>query len=161
MNSAAVGRLKRLVLACWLTGMVGCASLPRIVPDMALPREASVQVADAGGPLSPERSKAVLDALKSRKQDSNIFDRHLALEEAIVGSPLVAGNKVRLLQDGAATFDAMLAAIGDARDHINLETYIIESDEVGHLLRRCAAGQAAPGRTGEPHLRQRRRLSRA
>jgi cardiolipin synthase len=38
---------------------------------------------------------------------------------------------VALLQDGNATYDAMFAAIRDARDHINLETYIFEADETG------------------------------
>jgi cardiolipin synthase len=50
-----------------------------------------------------------------------------------------------LLQDGPATYQAMLAAIGKARDHINLETYIVEDDEVGRqfadlLLQKQAQG---------------------
>jgi cardiolipin synthase len=44
---------------------------------------------------------------------------------------LVAGNRVRLLQDGPETYRAMLAAIEAATDHINMETYILEDDEVG------------------------------
>jgi cardiolipin synthase len=36
-----------------------------------------------------------------------------------------------LLQDGPATYAAMFAAIRAARDHINLESYIIEDDEIG------------------------------
>jgi cardiolipin synthase len=36
-----------------------------------------------------------------------------------------------LLQDGKATYAAMFAAIASAQDHINLESYIIEDDEVG------------------------------
>ena len=46
------------------------------------------------GPLSAERSKAIIDRLKASGAETNIFDVHLALEEAIVGSPLTAGNKV-------------------------------------------------------------------
>jgi cardiolipin synthase A/B len=114
--------------------MAGCASLPRLVPDMAVQRGTPAKVVDAHGPLSAQRSKEILDVLRSRKQHSSFLDRHLALEEAIVGSPLVAGNKVRLLQDGAPTYDAMLATIRGARDHVNLETYIIEGDEVGRLF---------------------------
>jgi cardiolipin synthase len=53
------------------------------------------------------------------------------LEEAVAGSPLVIGNKVTLLKDGPATYQAMLAAIGRARDHVNLETYIFEDDATG------------------------------
>ena len=46
-------------------------------------------------------------------------------------SPLLTGNRVRLLQDGPDTYRAMFAAILAARDHINMETYILEDDEVG------------------------------
>ena len=41
------------------------------------------------------------------------------------------GNQVKLLQDGPATYQAMFAAIEAAQDHINMETYILEADEVG------------------------------
>jgi cardiolipin synthase len=44
---------------------------------------------------------------------------------------LVVGNKVTLLVDGPATYDVMFKAIQNAKDHINLETYIFEDDEVG------------------------------
>jgi len=70
----------------------------------------------ARGPLSAAQSKAILDRLASRGQDTSIFDRHLALEEAIVGSPLTTGNRVVLLQDGPATYRAMLSVILAARE---------------------------------------------
>lgn len=121
----------RHVLAVALLGLVGCSSLPVIVPDLARRPGPPVQLEGARGPLTAARSKAVLDRLSSRGQDTDIFARHLALEEAIVGSPLTTGNQVQLLQDGPATYRAMLAAIKAARDHIHMETYIIEDDEVG------------------------------
>ncbi|WP_246265335.1 cardiolipin synthase [Aromatoleum diolicum] len=105
-------------------------SLPTIVPDLAR-RDPAVQLQGARGPLSAEQSKAILDRLAARGQETDIFERHLALEEAIVGSPLTTGNHVLLLQDGPATYGAMLAAIAGARDHINMETYILDDDEMG------------------------------
>jgi len=45
---------------------------------------------------------------------------------------LMVGNSVVLLQDGPATFARMFAAIRGAKDHINMETYIIEDDEIGN-----------------------------
>jgi len=114
-----------------LAGLACCASLPTIVPDLARAPGRPVQLEGAGGPLSAAQSKAILDRLSSRGQETGIFDRHLALEEAIVGSPLTAGNRVVLLQDGPATYGAMLAAILAARDHINMETYILDDDDVG------------------------------
>ncbi len=114
----------------WLC-IAGCSSLPTIVPDLARPAGAAVQLEGSRGPLSAAQSKAVLDGLGASGQPTSIFDRHLALEEAIVGSPLTTGNQVSLLKDGPATYRAMLAAIAAARDHINMETYILDDDEVG------------------------------
>jgi cardiolipin synthase A/B len=57
----------------------------------------------------------------------------------------VLGNKLTLLQDGPATYEAMFAVMREARDHIHLETYIFADDEVGQrfaelLLDKQAAG---------------------
>lgn len=116
-----------LALLC----LAGCSTLPTIVPDLGPATGPAIQLEDASGPLSAAKSKAVLDGLKKQSKDTDIFDRHLALEEAIAGSPLTTGNQVILLQDGPATYAAMLAAIKVARDHINMETYILDDDEVG------------------------------
>jgi len=139
-------RLARAAVAALrLAGAAGCGSLPTVVPDMALYPSRPVQLEGARGPLTAQQSKAVLAKLAARGEETSIFDRHLALEESIVGSPLVTGNKVTLLQDGPATFKAMFDAIGGARDHVNIETYIIEDDEVGRkfadaLIERQARG---------------------
>ena len=98
---------------------------------MAMRSRQPVQIEGARGPLSPQQSKAILEKLKARGAATDIFDRHLALEEAVSESPLVIGNKVTLLADGPATYESMFAAIRNAKDHINMETYIIEDDEVG------------------------------
>jgi cardiolipin synthase len=121
----------RLGLALGLLCLAACSSLPTVVPDLAQRDGPPVQLEGAVGPLSAAQSKAILDALSSRGQDTDIFDRHLALEEAIVGSPLTVGNEVLLLRDGPATYQAMFAAILAAQDHINMETFILEDDEVG------------------------------
>ena len=114
--------------------LAGCSSLPTLVPDLALPRGTPVPLVGPGGPLSAERSRAILAGLNKSGTETDIFSRHLALEEAIVGSPLTTGNRVTLLQDGAATYRAMLAAIAAAREHINMETYILDDDDVGRLF---------------------------
>ena len=111
--------------------LAGCSSIPIMVPDMALQPSRPVQLEGEQGPLSAAQSKAILARLEKHGDETNIFDKHLALESEIVGSPLVAGNKVELLIDGPATYDAMFAAIEGAQNHINMETYIIEDDEIG------------------------------
>lgn len=118
-------------LILFIPPLVGCTSLPTFVPDLALRVNAPVLLDGAHGPLTAEQSKAILNRLSSSNKNTGIFDRHLALEEAISGSPLTIGNKVRLLQNGPATYKAMLDAIMTAKDHINMETYILDDDEVG------------------------------
>ena len=114
-----------------VTVLTGCSTLPTIASDMAMNPAQPIQLEGARGPLSSQQTKAILKRLQARGEATSIFDRHLALEQAIVGSPLVVGNKVVLLQDGPATFQAMFNAIRNAKDNINMETYIIEDDEVG------------------------------
>jgi len=134
-----------LKAALVLAALGGCSSLPTIVPDMSRRASPPVQLEGARGPLTARQSKAILDRLSSRGEQTSIFDRHLAMEEAIVGSPLMTGNKVVLLQDGPATYQRMFAAIHAAKDHINLETYIIEDDEVGNRFAEALIGKQAQG----------------
>jgi cardiolipin synthase A/B len=63
----------------------------------------------------------------------------LGLREIRAGKPLdeshwVPGNRVRLLEDGPASYRAMFDAIARAHDSVNLETYILEGDGVGEKL---------------------------
>lgn len=123
--------------------LAGCSSLPTIVPDLA--RDRPVQLEGTGGALSVAHSQAVLGRLESRSPDTGIFTHHLAREEAIVGSPLTTGNQVHLLQDGPATYQAMYAAILAARDHINMETYILDDDEVGQRFAQALIARQREG----------------
>jgi cardiolipin synthase len=113
---------------------------------MEPPHAKAVEFDSARGPVSASRSAAIIDALKSQSGDIDILQKHLATEQAInADSPLVLGNKLTLLQDGPATYQAMFAAMRAAKDHINLETYIFEDDDIGKqfadlLLERQAAG---------------------
>lgn len=125
--------------------LVGCGSLPVISLDMAMKPKHPILFEGANGILTTQQSKSILTKLKKNSDDTNIFDKHLALETEIVGSPLVIGNKVTLLVDGVATYKAMFAAIENAKNHINIETYIIDNDEVGHrfvdlLMRKQRSG---------------------
>ena len=120
----------RVFPALALAALVGCNTLPTIERDTTS-HSSAAQLDGVRGPLSAQQSKAILDRLKSRGQETSIFDRHLALEEGIVGTPLMVGNKVVLLQNGPATYKAMLTAIAGARNHINMESYIFEDDEIG------------------------------
>jgi cardiolipin synthase len=119
-----------LILFFIANGLLGCSSIPTMVPDMALESNKPLLLEGAHGPLSSKQSKIILNKLKKGGESTNIFDQHLTLEAEISGTPLVVGNHVDLLIDGPETYDAMLKAIDQAKDHINLETYIIDNDEV-------------------------------
>jgi cardiolipin synthase len=119
------------LLALFLAAAYGCSTLPTIDPEAGSRPSQAVQLDGARGPLTAQQSKAVLARLESSGEETGIFERHLALEGEIAGSPLVVGNRVSLLKDGPATYAAMFQAIAAARDHIHMETYIIEDDEVG------------------------------
>jgi cardiolipin synthase len=52
----------------------------------------------------------------------------------VSAQPLVEGNRARILIDGPRAHDAMFAAMAAARDHISLETYILDAGAVGERL---------------------------
>ncbi len=114
-----------------LFAAAGCATLPDSDAVLARHGAQAARFASASGPVSASRSAAIVAELKRRSGDLDILEKQIALEQSIVGSPLVIGNKVTLLEDGPATYAAMFAAIRAATDHINIESYIIEDDEIG------------------------------
>lgn len=124
--------LKRAALAAiGLLAFAGCATLPDTDELIARHAGQTARFENARGPVSAKRSAAVLAELQRKSGDLDILDKQIALEQAVVGSPLVMGNKVTLLQDGMVTYTAMFAAIRAAQSHINLESYIIEDDHIG------------------------------
>jgi cardiolipin synthase len=64
---------------------------------------------------------------------------------AVSGWPLTAANRVDLLHDAAAIFDAMIAAIDAAREYVYFSTYIFDG---GALGRRFAAALTAAAERG-------------
>lgn len=67
--------------------------------------------------------------------DSDL-ERHIGAMAGGAGPALVTDNSVRLLVDGPEAYAAMFHAIATARSSINLEVYILESDEVGESLKK-------------------------
>lgn len=56
-----------------------------------------------------------------------------------------SGNRVELMRNGPRTFEAMLAAIDDARDFVSLESYMVMSDSVGNRFADALIAAAARG----------------
>jgi cardiolipin synthase len=111
------------------------------VPNGRKPR----QIVSAKGLISPQKSKAIMDRLKKSVAPTDLLSLHSTVVESVTESPLTKGNRVTLLADGQAAYAAMFKAMQLARDHINLESYIIEDDETGRyfadlLLRKQSEG---------------------
>ena len=125
----------------------GCATLPNVSEkiDAAPAAQEPRQIVSAKGLLSPKQSKAIMDRLKRSVDPTDILERYTAVVESVTESPLTKGNKVTLLADGQDAYAAMFKAMQSASDHINLETYIIDDDDVGRkfsdlLLKKQAEG---------------------
>lgn len=58
---------------------------------------------------------------------------------------LTEGNRVEIYTDGSELFDALFAAIRDARHHIHLEYFIVNNDELGWEVVHVLAAKAAEG----------------
>ncbi len=109
------------------------AALPNVsekideAPTAKKPR----QIVSSKGLLSPQKSNAIMERLRRSVDPTDILERHNVVVESVTESPLTKGNKVTLLADGQATYAAMFKALQNAKNHINLESYIIEDDETG------------------------------
>jgi len=129
-----------------LLALQACAGLPDSGRDQAQPHARRVQFEGTRGPVTASQGRTILSALSGSEPASDVLQKHLAYEQSVnADSPLVLGNKLTLLHNGPATYEAMFAAIRAARDHINLETYIFNDDDSGRqfaelLLERQAAG---------------------
>jgi cardiolipin synthase len=64
---------------------------------------------------------------------------------AVTGWPLTAGNRVDVLSDAAAIFDAMLDAIAGARRYVYFATYIFDAGPLGQRFAAALTQAAARG----------------
>lgn len=125
--------------------LAGCASLPE-AKTLDTPDAHMVQFDNAHGELPEKKGQVILKQLQQEVGNLDILQKHLALEQAInPESPLVLGNKLTLLQDGPSTYKAMFAAIRNAHDTINLETYIFEAGEIGDEFKALLLEKQAHG----------------
>lgn len=143
LSSAAIKLM--MLTGGFLFALLGCASLPDAARQKVVSPKKTVEFENARGRVAANKSTHIVEELIRTSGDIDM-QKHLALEQTInPNSPLVLDNKLVLLQDGPATYEAMFTAIRQAKDHINLETYIFEDDVVGRqfadlLLQRQAAG---------------------
>ena len=120
--------------------MAGCATVPTVSPVIGKPAAAQApQIDSRAGPLSAKEIRKVVAAVTLAPGDNALLRHHLAIEQAVIGGPLVEGETTQLLKNGPPTFRAMFAAIAGARQRIDMEYYIfqdVQSDgqHMGDLL---------------------------
>jgi cardiolipin synthase len=137
---------KAALVAAFASVLGACATPP--IDRYLLQAEADVtdvRFKGSRGILTREQSKALFEKIKAKTPDSDILERHIAVEEALAGTPLSIGNKVALLEDGGATYTAMLAAIKAAKHHVHMETYIFEGDDIGKQFAAALSERARAG----------------
>jgi cardiolipin synthase len=97
------------------------------------------------GEVSAAAAQRTVDRVAARATSPATVRELIAELPALGDEPLYKDNGVELLIDGPSTYGAMLDAIGGARHHVHLETYIFSSDAVGEqfadaLIERQRAG---------------------
>lgn len=93
--------------------------------------------------LRRARSRIGLPPAKGSAADEAVeLDK---LGQATTGLAPTTATEVRLLIDGAAKYDALLADVRQARAHIHLEYYIYDCDRTGTALRDALVERARAG----------------
>ena len=117
------------IAACWLFPLAGAClyywfgvnrlqqRAKKLLGKRAPVDKAIVQV------VEPELSVLGVDAIELREL--------VRIGSAMTGLPLQFGNRIEMLSNGDEAYPAMLHAIAEARQHIDLCTYIFEAGEVG------------------------------
>ncbi len=84
-------------------------------------------------------------ALAAADAPHELTVRQTELVESTCGMPLSTATRLELLVDGAATYDAMCAAIESAEHHVHLEYYIFADDATGTRIRDALVARARAG----------------
>ncbi len=132
------GRGAAAVLSLLLAG--ACATQPP-APET---ENALVRVTDRHGRTSAKDADEVARRVAG-DDAAELLAAHLRHMEGVLAAPLVFGNEARVLIDGPETHRAMFGAIGRARRHIHLETYILETGEPGERLAALLAERREAG----------------
>src|SRR5262245_10115473 len=125
--------------------LCGCAALPDVDQWLGYGGAQPPANFEFRRPLTTEQAETAVAKLSRKKGELDIVARQAALEEAVSGAPLKPGNDATLLHDGPNTYKAMFDAIEKARDHVNLEFYIVEDDETGKRLAELLIRKRAQG----------------
>ncbi len=127
MQTAWGHSFRVLVSAALCGGLCACAAVPPVNQTIDHAPAEAPKIIGAQGPLSDTQTKAIIARLEAQEKGSDLLERHLTVERALTGSPLIAGNRTRLLNNGPPTFHAMFQVIRRAKHYVLLEYYIFEN----------------------------------
>lgn len=99
----------------------------------------------------------------SERMPTAYATRLAGIGERMQHTHVSTATRVEIFYEGDDAYDAILGAIGQARDHIHVEYYILEADEVGAKLRDALVAASKRGvevrvlvdALGSPHTRRR------
>jgi cardiolipin synthase len=74
------------------------------------------------------------DAAEPYPEPDEEWSDFARLAQRYGASPITSGNRVEHYREGTPAFEAMLASIHNAREHIHLETFIFQPDSLGELF---------------------------
>ena len=120
------------LLAIPLLIAAGCSTVPDVDEEIAEATSTTTArplILGVDGTLNVAQSNRALSSLAADPAADSVLEHHLAIEQAVAGTPLTSGNATELLRDGDGTFAAVFEAIAQARHHINLEYYTLEDVE--------------------------------
>ena len=95
--------------------------------------------------LRRHRSRDGMDAHEAICPPDQLCTELALLGQAVTGLPPSSATRADLLVDGAATYEALLAAIAAATNHVPLEYYIFERDRTGTRVRDALIERARAG----------------
>ncbi len=132
-----IGR-RGLVSAAALAPLAGCASVPDVddylPPGQSSPiRRALLGLQHRGSDGRPHADPPARSEADAEAQVTEDLQQQYDLQVALSDSPLVFGNQTRVFHIGTDILAAMFQVLRGARDHINLEYFILANVESGGL----------------------------
>jgi len=99
---------------------------------------------DGNGPLQSVAQDAAA-GLQQFAVDSGATDGSGRWSKWLNTLPATRGNRIELLMDGQATFDAIFAAIDSARDYLLVQFFIVRDDGLGRKFQERLIARARTG----------------
>ena len=139
-------------------GAIAWAVSANTCPYVAVPAYWVLGLSKFDGYDLLRRSEQVANSEAAKQAHQNLVDKNLLflpqtpeqegqlrLLDNISKLPLTTGNEAKLLIDGQQTFDAIFAAIAEAKEYVLVQFYIMRDDGLGRQLKGALIERANAG----------------